>query len=176
MAEILDLLISAAAGQGFLVFLIALYVGVILACAVAIYERRTMGDFIRTLIGRGALSAEKALTLAELGYEKSGAVKRGLRGKGIFAGTVYEASEEVEFDREDHALPIYRAPFDEKKARFYVPEVLKYRAEVRFEKKGTHIMALVLGALLFGALLAVVLIFRNAVVEQLRNYIALMSA
>ena len=160
-----------SSGPGSLgIVLLGLYVGVIAASAAALYQRRTLGGFVRALIGAGALDKESAKTLKELGYEKSFAVKRALRGKSVFADTVYEASETVVFDREDHALPVYREKYDPESARFYIPEALKYRAEIRFENKGSHIMALVVGAILFGALIFVILLFKDRVIEAVKEW------
>ena len=117
----------------------------------------------------------KNKTLSELGYEKNLPVKRALRGAGLFAGTVYEASENVEFDRKDHALPVYRDSFDEAKARFYIPEPLKYRAEVRFEKKGTHIMALIAGAVVFAVIVVLMLIYKDRIVDLVTGWLGLES-
>ena len=163
-----------ASGKGtFELVVVCIYIGIVAACAVAIYQRRLMGDYIRALIGAGALDREHAKTLAELGYEKRLPVKRALRGAGLFAGTVYEASEEVEFDREDHALPVYRESFDAEKARFYIPEPLKYRAEVRFEKKGSHIMALIAGAILFAVIVVLMLIYKERIVSLVSEWLGL---
>ena len=155
--------------------LICLYVGIIAACGAMLYDRRTLGGFVRALIAAGALDKDHAKTLGELGYEKSFSIKRALRGKSVFADTVYEASETLEFDRPDHALPVYRERYDPASARFYIPEVLKYRAEVRFEHKGTHIMALVVAALIFGALLVAILLFKDRIVEAVRSWFEMMS-
>lgn len=155
--------------------LVCCYVGLIAACALSIYDKRVMGDFVRTLIRMNATSPERAVTLHEAGYAKKGAILRALRGNGLFKGMVYEASETVEFDRENHAIPIYREKFDVQSARFYLPEPLKYKAEVRFEKKGTHIMMLVLGAILFAVLLVIALIFKDQIVTLINQYFAAMK-
>ena len=162
MSYILEFLETNGSGS-FELILICCYVGLLAACVLSIYDKRVMGEFIRTLIRMDATSPEKAVTLTAAGYGKKSAVVRALRGNGMFKGMVYEASEEVEFDRENHALPVYREKFDVESARFYIPEPLKYKAEVRFEKKGTHIMVLVLGAILFGVLLVAALLLKDQI-------------
>lgn len=156
--------------------LICLWAGIVAACALAIYDKRKLGAFVRALIGAQALDAEHAKTLAELGFEKSFAVKRALRGKGTFAGLVFEAGETPSFDREDHALPIFRERFDPATARFYIPQPLKYRAEVRFEKKGSHVMALLVGAVLFAVVVFLLLLFKEKIIAAVRDWYTAMRS
>jgi hypothetical protein len=169
MSYILEFLATNSTGS-FELVLICCYVGLLAACVLSIYDKRVMGEFIRTLLRMGATSPETAVTLYEAGYGKKSAVVRALRGNGMFKGTVYEASETVEFDREDHALPVYREKFDPATARFYIPEPLKYRAQVRFEKKGTHVMVLVLGAILFGVLLVAALLLKDQILTIVNQF------
>lgn len=168
-----ELLVSGGTGSIELI-LICCYIGILAACALAIYEKRVMGEFIRTVLKRGATSPETALTLRELGYDNKSSVIRALRGNGLFKDTVFEASDTVEFDKESHALPVYREKFDPATARFYIPEPLKYKAEVRFEKKGTHIMMLVLAAILFGILLIIALLLKDQVLVLIDQYLEAM--
>ena len=49
---------------------IGLFLGVLVASASAIYNKRTLGDALRYIIRSGANTPETAKTLAELGYEK----------------------------------------------------------------------------------------------------------
>ncbi|MBQ8911729.1 MAG: hypothetical protein IJY89_04090 [Clostridia bacterium] len=150
---------------------IGAYIGLIIANIVAIYDKRVLGGFVRTLIAMGATSPEKAVTLYEAGYAGKRSIRKGLRGNGIFKGIVYDASENVEFDRPDHAVPIYRGSFEKETARFYIPEALKYKAEVRFEKQGTHIVTLVLGAIFFAVLLVLFLLYKDQLYSLLQQYV-----
>lgn len=52
--------------------------GVLLASFIIVFEKRVLGKFIRSLLARGASSPETALSLAELGLEKNGFIKREL--------------------------------------------------------------------------------------------------
>lgn len=167
----------ATAGTGsFEWILICLYIGILLACGAALYDRRLLGNYIRKLVSLDATVPERAVTLKETGFEKSRAVKRALRGNGVFAGTVFEAAETVELDSESHALPMFRESFDPETARFYIPEAVKYRAEVRFERKGSHIMALVLGAILFAVLLVVLILSKDRILGLISDFFNALAA
>ena len=150
---------------------ICIYIGFLVAGILALYEKRARGAFVRALIAKDATSPEKALTLGELGYADKRSIRSALRGRGGFAGIVYEAEEEVVFDREDHALPVFRERFDPEKARFYIPEPVKYRAEVRFEQKGTHIMALVVAAIVFGLMVLAAILYMDRIVNFFNKWI-----
>lgn len=169
-----ELLSSSPVGSIDLI-LLCLLVGFVIAGILAIIDRRVMGAFVRTLLKMGATSPETAVTLREAGFEKKRAVISGLRGKGIFSGTVFEASEQVEFDREDHALPIHRARFDTEKARFYIPEPLRHRAAIRFESKGNHVVILIIGTLLLLVLLLLAMLYKDHIIQLVNQYLGSMS-
>ena len=69
-------------------------------------------------------------------------------GKTSYSGLVFEKDEEVKIEG-DSVIPVIRRKVDFENARFYIPRVLTPRAEIRFERKGTHIMALIVGVLAF---------------------------
>lgn len=174
MSYIIEFLANTGSSS-FELILVCCYIGLLAACVLSIYDKRVMGEFVRTLIRMDATSPEKAVTLSSAGYQKKSAIVRALRGNGMFKGLVYEASEAVEFDRENHAIPIYREKFNVESAKFYIPEPLKYKAQVRFEKKGTHIMMLVLGAILFGVLLVLALLFKDQILTLVNQYLDAMK-
>ncbi len=169
MIEYFLRMLADSARGSFEFIVICIYIGFLIGGGLMIYDKRVMGNFIRTLIEKDATSPEKALTLAQLGYDKKRPVISALRGRGMFASLVYEASDKLEFTSENHALPVYRGKFDVNTSRFYLPEELKYRASVRFEKKGTHIMALVIAAIVFGAVLIMGLLVKDRIAFEIEK-------
>ena len=71
---------------------------------------------------------------------------------------------------------MFRESFDPETARFYIPEAVKYRAEVRFERKGSHIMALVLGAILFALLLVVLILSKDRILGLISDFFNALAA
>lgn len=169
-----ELLSSSPVGSIDLI-LVCLLIGFVIAGILSIIDRRVMGSFVRTLLKMGATSPETAVTLKEAGFEGKRAIISGLRGKGIFSGTVFEASERVEFDREDHALPIHRARFDQEKARFYIPEPLRHRASIRFESKGSHVVVLIIGTFLLLTLVLLAMLYKDHIIQLVNQYLDAMS-
>ena len=126
----------------------AVMIGCILASAVAVYERRYLGGFVRALIARGALDEGSALSMQELGYGKSFMLKRtlsrrdsGLRRVLRFAGE--ERGDVIPMELGGSASDRFRMrdDIDPKRTRFYVPAELLPRAETRYEAKGNGIGA-----------------------------------
>ena len=66
-------------GSGSLVTLqkvvLGICIGIIIAAAMACYDKNKLGGFIRAIVREQALWPEKAQTLYDLGYARNGAVK-----------------------------------------------------------------------------------------------------
>ncbi len=137
---------------------VAVCLGVILAALYNYYVRQVPGGVARLLLSRGALSPDTALNAEELGLlEKPFALWELLRGVSlrhiVCAVTAPEESEQAPAEGEE-PQEVQSATAKKKKyaanpeydaqTRFYIPEARKYRAEIRFEKKGNGAVALVL--------------------------------
>ena len=113
-----------------LIVILGICGGCLLAALLSLYQSYLPGGFVRALLRCGAHTAETAKTAAELGYENSPFIRFELR-----RGTVLKKLVTV--------LPGEGTP-----PRYYIPEALKYRAEVRYEKKGNGPVQLLLTVLL----------------------------
>ena len=136
-----------------------MYFGIVLASLLALYEKRVVGKFVRTILQKEALSPESALSLADLGYGKNPFIKRSLRGKTALSTIVYMPGEDPglpedpDADEELHPLPAIRskAALTGENAKFYIPSPMRHRAAVRFEQHGTHVMGVVVAIIVFFA-------------------------
>lgn len=129
----------------------ALFIGFSAALVLALFSKRYMGKFVHTLLSQKIHRPEDAKTLQELGYGKNPFVKRALVGKTAYSGLIFEKNEEVKVEG-DSVIPVIRRKVDYETARFYIPKLLAPRAEIRYEKHGTHVMALIVGVVVFFAL------------------------
>lgn len=145
-------LVKQSKGQSLALVVWALFFGILLACLLAIYEKRVIGKFVRALLEKGAKSPEKALTLAEAGFLRNSFVRSALKRKTALSALVFTPEDNPEISDDLTVQPVIRGKVDFAAARFYIPEVLEHRASVRFDRKGTHIMAFVAAILLFGLL------------------------
>lgn len=148
-------------GSGSLVTLqrivLGLFAGIIVAAGIACYDKNRLGAFVRKLVKEQCLWPDKAQTLYELGFMKNSGVKASLRSPNQLGKVVHcvekEAYEkQVEEARaayvaehgndKDFFMPDYRINFDTD--HFYIPDEEHYRAEVRYEEKGSGWRAFIL--------------------------------
>ena len=133
--------------------IIGLFIGLIIAGFSAVFNKRVLGDFVRKMIAEEAFSPEKAMTLAELGYADKFAIANAVR-RNPSLKRVVKCVEEEEFDRQlaekisasqeegqnDPKEKRVKETFykvNAKTDRFYIPEEMRYMADVKFEAKGT---------------------------------------
>jgi len=122
--------------------------GIVIGAVTAYLQRAVIGAFARRLIADGIDTPEKAVTAEEAGFGKNFLVKLALREGGSLRRTVTLANAEdfpqkavskgaarlrrlFSMDEEP------RRALDLTRARFYIPEADRIRAELKYEIKGT---------------------------------------
>ena len=137
---------------------LALVIGMCLAAVAAIFNKRYLGDFARTVISAEALSPETAQTLEQLGYLKNTTIRSSLKSgttlqrvvkcveEEQYYAEMQKKREEFEQSNTDKKVKFKEIPYkiDVSTAHFYIPEDLKYTAELKFEKKGTDWLSFIL--------------------------------
>ncbi len=103
-------------------------IGFFLASLFSLYQRFVVGAPIRALLRLEALSPEAARNADELGFKKGSPFCRILEKNASVQRLVKKTEGET--------------------GSYYIPEDLKYRAELRYEKKGNPIVQALLAALL----------------------------
>lgn len=148
-------------GSGSLVTLqkvvLGICVGIIIAAAMACYDKNMLGAFVRAIVKEQALWPDKAMTVYDLGFARNSAVKASLRSpnklgkivhcveKEAYDAKVAEAREAYiaeHGNEEGFFMPQYRMDFDND--HFYIPDEEHYRAEVRFDNEGSGWRAFIL--------------------------------
>ncbi len=119
----------------------AVFAGFVFASLLAIYQKRLIGGVVKTMLAEGATSPEGAKTVSELGYSTDWFVKNALRTDVTLARFVSRIDKEPGEDEEPKLTRSGRPVIDFETARFYIPEDLKYKAEVRYARKGTDFAA-----------------------------------
>lgn len=147
--------------------IVGIFIGLALACFAAVFNKRVLGDFVRKVLREEALSPETAKTLSELGYARKTCIRSSVR-KGVNLRRVVRCREEEAYllemeqkeaeyaakRKENPKLPKFKAePFrvNADEHHFYIPEEMKYMADVKFEKKGSTW----LGAIVFVVILLI---------------------
>ena len=179
-------------GTGSLVTLqrivLGIFIGVIIAAGMACYDKKRLGAFVRTVVKEQALWPEKAMTVYDLGFARDSGVKASLRSPNKLGKIVrcverdaYDA--EVEKAREayvqehgndkDFFMPPYRVNFDTD--HFYIPDEEHYRAEIRFEDKGSGWRAFILVVLVSVVSAALVCFLLPDMIQLVDNLIGILS-
>lgn len=148
-------------GTGSLVTLqrvvLGIFLGIIIAAGFACYDKNRLGAFVRQLIKDQCLWPDKAKTLSELGFVRNSSVKLSLRspnklGKIVRCVERDAYLEQVEKARAEYAaehgneegffMPEYRLDFEND--HFYIPDEEHYRADIRYDEKGSGWRAFIL--------------------------------
>jgi hypothetical protein len=122
----------------------AMCAGILLASLCTMYQRYVPGSFIRALLRAEAFSAENAKSISEIGFEKNIFIRFELQFGTLLLKHLgfTEENEKTSFEK----FSSRKRP--SRNARFYIPEELKYRAELRYETKGNGPLQFVLTAAL----------------------------
>lgn len=163
-----------------------LFIGFVIASLMAVYNKGLIGGFIKALLSNECTSEESAKTISELGYGTDYFVKNALRTNTVMrrfvvrvdyvlprfeseaAGTDEPAAEKqpkVERTRGGHEI------IDFETARFYIPEELKYRAEVRYARRGTNVVSLIVTIIILAVAAFGVLYLVPEMLQLLDNFI-----
>ncbi len=135
------------------IIVFGLCIGIVFAAFAAVFNKRVLGNIVRKLLSEGAVSSESAKTLEELGVENSVLARYAVR-KSVTLRRVVKCREEEEhiaaeaqkrreYGQEQESGKRSRK-FVEAEYKinpyadtFYIPEEMKYMADVKFEKKGS---------------------------------------
>ena len=128
----------------------SLFIGFLLGIGGTVYNKVILGSFVRALLDGGITSADKAMTLGELGHTNNIFVKFALRRGSTFRRILHTADDSHEADS--------RISLD--KARFYIPEENLVRAEKVYGKLGASIFSILVSilALLITTLAALIIV------------------
>ena len=141
-------------GSGSLITLqkvvLGICVGIIVAAAMVCYDKNRLGAFVRAIVREQALCPDRAMTLSDLGFAGNRAVRTSLRSSNKL-GRIVHSVEKDSYDAQvaaareayvaEHGndegffMPQYR--MDVNNDHFYIPDEEHYRAEVRFDNRGS---------------------------------------
>lgn len=170
--------------------IIALFLGAIFAACSSVFNKRVLGAFVRALISEGCTSPDKAKTLAELGFLKNTAIRSSLRSGGVLGKAVSCVEEDAHniavvrkrgiyelrsAESEDGLPPFRELPYkrDLNTAHFYIPEQKAGSAEIRFSKKGTNWVSLVLGIIASIVVLVLLLVLLPDIFQLIDNFVGM---
>lgn len=168
--------------------IIGIMIGFFIAACMSVFDRRVLGDFVRRVLSCECCSKETAMTLEELGYLKNSIIRGSLKN-GVSLRRVVKCVEEEEFNEAvvqkraafeaanaDKKAPAFREPkfrMDTSTMHYYIPEEMKYMADVKFDKKGTNGLTVLLAFLVFLVLAVVALLVLPEILQMLDNVVGM---
>ena len=168
--------------------ILGLFVGLSLASFGALYDKRVLGETVRAILRKEAYTPETAVTLSEIGYERNSIVRHSVR-KSVTLRRVVHCVEEEKFLAEqelrraeheekrktDKSLGRFRElayTFDLETDHFYIPEEIRYTADVKFEKKGSSWIGAIVFTLVMLVGYVVLLVYLPDILEILNDFAA----
>lgn len=137
--------------------ILAFCIGIILAAAYMLYQKKVPGAVIRAFLRAEAFSAESAKTPAELELASNPFYRFELKHNLTLKRFLCAAEPEQEADVTQ--------------TRYFIPEELKYRAELRYDKEGSGWFSLILTIVLTIGLGIAVIKLLPAVLSLFDNFI-----
>ena len=150
----------------------ALVLGIIIAAVAAIFCRRIEGDFVHTLIKNEAFCPEAGMTLMSTGAFRSTFIRHELCHSAFLRKVVF-CREEQAFLEEKGKDATYKIDFT--RDHFFIPEDLKYRAENRFNPKGSNWRTVVLTVVLVPVFVGLLCRFMPSILQLADSLITLLA-
>ena len=150
----------------------AFILGIIIAAIATVYCRRIVGDFVRMLIKKEALSPDAGVTLMETGAFRSTVVRRELCRGALLRKVVFCREEQAFLSGKEKGAD-YKIDFT--KDHFYIPEELKYRAENRFRQKGSSWLSVVLTVVLVPVVVGLICRFMPNILQLADSLITVLA-
>ena len=167
---------------------IGLFLGLAAAGFVAVFNKQINGAFVERLMREGCVSPESAKSLPELDLADKltlrYAVSRGVNLRRVVkcreeaeydAESAQKAEEYAEMRKENPRLPKQFTPkpfkVDPDAHHFYIPEDMKYMAEVKFDRKGNSWWSAVIYAAVILVALVALIVFLPNILNLLDEFI-----
>ncbi len=151
----------------------ALFAGFVIAALMAIYQKRLIGGLVKTILSEGALSEAKAMTVTELGYGTDWFIKNALRTDSALLRIVSRIDAPAPEGEETAPKKTRsgRDVIDFETARFYIPEELRYKAEIRYARKGTDFISFGICVVIFIAAAFAAIYLIPDLIQLIDNFI-----
>ncbi len=143
----------------------SLFAGFVAAALLAVYTKRVVGGFVRTLLKSECFSEESAKTLSELGFGTNYFIQHSLRTDAALRKLVFRANGLAS-----------NGTIDFLTAEFYIPEEKKYRAEIRYAGKGTGFVDFVICVVILAAAAFAALYLIPDLIQLIDNFITQISS
>lgn len=168
--------------------IVAFCLGMVVAAILAVYEKKGLGEFVRKLIYEDCYTPESAKTLYELGFRKNAAVRGALRSGSL--SKIVKCAQKVAYDEQ---IAQKKAEYEQNATKdspafvsvpykinyetdtFYIPKEDSYAADIRYDKKGSGWIAVLVVAVLSLVVAAFIIFILPEMLQMLDNFIGMMK-
>ena len=181
--------LGANANESAEMLVVAFMIAMILAAGVSAFSRTRLSKFVRIFLRESVHTPEEGRTLMELGAFRDTTIRREL-SRGVNLRRVIRCREEEEHlrlqaerraaheeaNRDNPNAPAFEEePFrmDFLTAHFYIPEELRYRADVRYTLRGTGWIPFLLTAVAIVVLSSLACFFLPDILQLIDNIISM---
>lgn len=148
----------------------AIYIGFMLAMILSYYQKKVIGSFVRSVIAQGAIDAENARSLEELGYHNKPLIRRELSKYSALRKMVWEIDDNYRIGEDGTPYCAREKALDINLGKFYIPEERRIQAQLRYDDKGTDIFALIISAAVLFAAAVVACIWLPGIIAAIHLY------
>lgn len=154
----------------------ALFAGFVFAALLAVYNKRLVGGLVKKMLFEDCTSPEKAMTVTELGYGTDWFIKNALRTDNALLRFVKRIDVPAEnADKKEAKAPEKSRGghdvIDFSTAKFYIPEEVKYKADVRYASKGTDFVSFGICIVIFIAAAFAAIFLIPDLIQLIDNFI-----
>ncbi len=170
------------------VLIIGLFVAFAISCFFVVYNKRVLGGLVRAIIKAEAFSNESAKTLDELGFSQKSVIWSAVKRSTSLRRVVKCREEEQHYDELEKKQAEYELArkngekpqkfkytkynIDPTSDRFYIPEDMRYMADIKFESRGSTWAGAWVCAGVIILLMVIFIIFLPNLLEFLNNLFA----
>lgn len=147
----------------------AMFAGFIIASLMAVYNKRIIGGFVKSVLSDECFSPERAKTVTELGYGTDWFIKNALRTDTVLRRFIVRVDTETSAD-ENEKKQTKHDVIDFSTAKFYIPEEQRYRAEVRYARRGTDFFAFGLCVVILAAAAFAAIYIIPELIQLVKNF------
>ena len=145
------------------------FIGILIGAVSLYYQKRVIGAFVRALLADGAAAPDNARTLEELGFGKNRFVRHALRNGSVLRKMIWEAQDNIVTDEQGRTYSARASRMDINTARFYIDESNRIKADLRYSAKGSDVLTLLIGVVVFAVAAYAMLLFIPYVIGLIQS-------
>ncbi len=169
-------------GTTLAIVIFGVFIGFFIGAVLSVYHKRIAGRVVRRLLLKGATSSERAVEIAGAEFSPLVFSRFVLRHDLVVKKTVFAVRKSPLVDEKGEPLPNEPVALSALPRRFspddylyFVPEELRIRAEIRFDKSGTGFVGLIIVLIVFFVAAFLLLHFLPEILSILNEVVGAMK-